>query len=859
MLRLRRSVPAAVLGLSLLALASPLAGQNTAPTPPGEYLGHPVGADFKLADWQTITGYFNHLADASPSLRVDTLGRTTEGRPFIAVTVTSPENMARLEELRRNQARLADPRKLEDGELERLLDSQPAVVLISNNIHSTEIASSQGVMDLAHALITEPELAETLRDVVVLLIPSVNPDGQLMVVEWYERTLGTPYEGSRMPWLYHPYVGHDNNRDWYMLTQVETRLLTDLLYRSWYPEVVYDAHQMGSRGARFFIPPFDDPVNPNIDPLVVRMISLFGQQISMELEAAGKAGVVNAMRFDLWWHGGLRSVPARHNMVGILSESASARLASPIFLEPDAINQPERGIHFPNPWAGGWWHLRDIIDYQIVAARSLIGLASRQRRQLISNYVELGRRAVEAGRTEPPFAYIVPADQTDPGSAVAMLEVLRRGGTEIHQAIEPFVADGTEYAAGDWVVLMAQPYRAHAKDLLERQHYPDRRLYPNGPPDTPYDAAGWTLSLQMGVEAVEVRTPLQADLRQVTDAIQPPSGQISGSGPAFILDNTTNAANLAVHRLIAGGGQVAFLTEPSDAAGRSWPAGSALLSGPGAREALSDLASSQGLTASSVSGSFTAYRLDRLQVGLYQPWTASMDEGWTRWVFDEWDLPYRTLHDAEVRAGNLGARYDVIILPDVSATSLIAGRKLGTVPAEYAGGLSETGVASIRAFVKAGGTLICLDSSSGFAIEQLDLPVRDVKPSSDEQRTGSAFYAPGSVLAVRIDPSHPLAYGMPDETSIYYSNSPVFEVDAAADGVTIVARYPEADQLLSGYAIHSEFLSGKAALVEVSSGDGRVILFGFRPQNRGQPHETFKLLFNAIYRGAASGPQRLEF
>ena len=765
--------------------------------------------------------------------------------------------MARLEEIRLNQAKLADPRKLAEGELEALLDEQPAVVVIAHNIHSTEIASSQGAMELVHTLVTDPALRGHLDDVVVLLIPSVNPDGQRMVVEWYRRTAGTPYEGSGMPWLYHHYVGHDNNRDWFMLTQVETRMVNDLLYGGWFPEVVYDVHQMGNSGARFFVPPFDEPANPNIDPLTIRMISLFGLQISADLEAAGKAGVVNGDRFDLWWHGGLRTAPARHNIVGILSEAASARLASPIFQEPGDVDRPERSIAYPNPWPGGWWRMRDIIDYQMIAARSVIGLAARQRRSLIANYVEIGKRAIEAGETEPPFAWVVPADQRDPGAAAKMLEVLRRGGVEIHRARRGFSADGIEFPAGSRVVQMAQPYRSHAKDLLERQDYPDLRAYPEGPPDPPYDAAAWTLPLQMGVRAIPVETPLEADLDLEPGPILPPAGQVSGNGPAFLLSNRTNGANLAIHRILASGGDVVLLSDSLRQGGRSWGAGTVLVAGPEAKGILEGLAASDGLSAESFRGTATGYGLSQPRIALYQSWTASMDEGWTRWVFDTWDVAYSTVHDAEIRAGDLHDRYDVLILPDLSPQDIVEGRRRGTVPTEYAGGLRQTGTAAIRDFVEDGGTLICLDSSCGFAIEELELRVKDLRPSSSERRDGDAFYAPGSILAVEIDSAHPLGYGMPPESVVYYNNSAIFQ--GAGEDVTVVARYPEAGQLLSGYALHPEFLAGKAALIEARSGSGRVILFGFRPQHRGQPHETFKLLFNALYRGGVGEPARMSF
>ena len=849
---------------SVAAAAQSPADRGTATTndvlSPEAYLGYEVGTDFRLAPWDTILGYFTQLADNSPYLQLDTLGSTTLGEAFVLATITAPRNFARIGAIQARQARLADPRRLSDDELDELLDTQPAVIYIANNLHSTEIASSQGSMELAHALITDPALTRLLDDLVILLVPSANPDGQTMVVDWYGRTMGTPYEGAALPWLYHHYAGHDNNRDWFMLNLVETRLVTDLLYWRWFPEIVYDVHQMGNRGARFFVPPFDDPVNPNLDPLLIRMISLFGIKISTDLEAASKSGVVNYRTYDLWWHGGNRSVPTRHNMVGLLSETASARYASPIFQEPGQLSdEPQLGVHYPNPWPGGWWRMRDIVDYQLIAARSVIGFAAGHRRELISNFVEVGRRSIAAGADEPPYAYVIPSQQTDPGSAARMLEILRLGGVEVHQAKSGFEVDGIQHPAGAWVVLMAQPYRAHAKDLLERQEYPDRRLYDGGPPDRPYDVSGWTLPLQMGVEAIAVRSRFEAELELLTDTIRPAPGEVHGNASAYAVDYTHNAASLAIHETMARGGEAGFLSEALEADGRSWPAGTVILKGSGLRETLVALATREGLDSYAISGAAEGFRLKDFRVGLYQSWTARMDEGWTRFVFDEWDLPYRSLHDPEIRAGGLDERYDVIIIPDMSRLQAVEGRGEGTVPAEYAGGLGAEGVDALLTFVERGGTLVCLGAASNLAIEEFELPIQNVRPDDAEQRAGTAFYAPGSVLKVNLDPDHPLAYGMPAQTGVYYSNGPIFEVAGGASGVDVVAQYSAGTQLLSGYALHSASIAGKAALVEAQLGAGRVILFGFRPQHRGQPHETFKLLFNAIYRGSVAGPERLEF
>jgi hypothetical protein len=322
-----------------------------------------------------------------------------------------------------------------------------------------------------------------------------------------------------------------------------------------------------------------------------------------------------------------------------------------------------------------------------------------------------------------------------------------------------------------------------------------------------------------------------------------------------VVQGTNNAANRAIHRVLEAGGQALLVSEPL----ADWPTGSVILSGSGTSAILEELAARDGLSGASFSGPVSGYPLKRLRVGLYQPWTASMDEGWTRWVFDQWEVPYSTLHDAEIRSGQLNQRYDVIVLPDISAGSIVEGRKPGTVPPEYAGGLGKPGTDAIRAFVKGGGTLICLDSSAGFAIDVFDLQVKDSRPSFQEQRSGEAFYAPGSLLAVSVDNQHPLGFGMPARAAVYYANGPLFEVAGRARRTTAVAVYAADDQLLSGYALNSGFLNGKSALVEVGVDQGRVILFGFRPQHRGQTHGSFKLLFNALYRSAAGAPGPVDF
>jgi len=832
-----------------LAAAAPLAAQVPRPE---TVLGFRPGADSMLASWAQITDYFGRLAAASPRVRLDTIGPTTQGRPYLLATISDPANLARRASLIAAQRRLADPRTLDSAAEARLFASQPAVILISCSIHSTEIAASQMSLELAYRLATDSALGAALRDVVVLLVPSANPDGIDIVGDWYRRTKGTPFDGSSPPWLYHPYVGHDNNRDWFMLTQPETRHLTRVLYELWFPEVVYDIHQMGGNGSRLFLPPFADPVNPNLDGTLVEAIGHVGTAMATALADAGRTGVEHQARFDLWWHGGNRSAPVRHNMIGILSEAASARIASPVQLRPSDLRQPARGVDFPLPWPGGWWRLRDIVDYELTASEALVRLASRERADFVRRFVGAGRRAVEAGRSETPRAYLIPPAQRDEGARVQLANLLLATGIEIFRARTPFTADGRTYAAGTLVIPLAQPFRAHVKDLFERQVYPERRLYPGGPLIPPYDVTGWTLPLTMAVTVDSVRNPVTADVERI-DSLAPTPGRIAGTGDVVLLANRSNAEATAVWRALAGGAAVEFAPAPFNAAGRSWPPGTLVVRG--ARATLERAAAELGFDAASVPrlaaapGAPALRRVPR--VGLYKSWNGSMDEGWTRWVLERLGVPFSSLSDSAMRGGNLRARFDVIVLPSESPGQIRSGRPAGSAPPEYTGGLGSAGVEALRAFLQAGGTVVALEQASLFAIEDLAAPATVVHGGRGPREGQAAvrFSAPGSIFEVNVDHAHPVASGMDSVAAIYFDSSPI--LDAAPGGRAIASYRRDGSPLLSGFVQGAEMLAGRAALIEAPVGAGRVILFGFSPQHRGQTNGTFKLLTNAILYGAA--------
>jgi len=839
-------------------LAAPLAAQ--VPTPES-VLGFRVGADSMLADWEQIGGYFARLAAASARVRVDTLGATTQGRPYLLVTISDSANLARRAELMAAQRRLADPRTLEPAAEGSLAASQPAVVLISCSIHSTEIAASQMAMELAWRLVSDTAEAALLRHVVVLLVPSANPDGIDIVTDWYRRTRGTPYDGSSPPWLFHPYVGHDDNRDWYMLTQPETRYLTRVLYHDWFPEVVYDIHQMGGNGARMFVPPFADPVNPNLDGMLVAGINEVGAVMAGALADSGYTGVAHQIDFDLWWHGGLRTVPARHNMIGILSEAASARIASPVALSPSAVRQPERGVNYPSPWPGGWWRLRNIVDYELATSEALVRLAAREHSAFVSRFVRLGRRAVEAGRTEQPAAYVIAPGQRDEGARAQFANLLIAGGVEIRRARAPFAAGDREYPAGSLVIPLAQPFRAHVKDLVERQVYPARYAYPGGPALPPYDVTGWTLPLQMGVEVDSIGSPVEGDLERV-DSVGVTPGHITGAGAVVLLANRSNGEATAVWRALAAGASVAIAPAPFEAGGRRWPAGTLAIRGRNARAVLDTAARALGFDGVAVP------RLDpwpaaptvthQPRLALYRSWNANMDEGWTRWVLERLGVPYATVTDSAVRAGGLASRFDVVLLPSEPPAAIRDGRHAGSAPPQYTGGLGPEGAAALRAFLEGGGTLIALGEAAAYAVGDLGVPgsVAGAARRGAQPADLSRFSAPGSIFEAEVDRGHPIASGMDSVTAVYFISTPILN---AALGDRVIAAYPrDRNPLLSGYVEGVEALQGHAALLEapVAEGRGRAILFAFRPQHRGQTNATFKLLTNAILYGAASAPAR---
>ncbi len=822
---------------------------------PRDVFGFEPGADYQLATNAQIVAYFDALAAASDRVMVERIGESVLGRPLILAYISSARNIGALDRWRENAEALVRGR-IPEAEARRRAAEGKAVVWIDGGLHATEVAGAQHSPLLAYRVAAEEteEMRRIRDDVILLLMPVMNPDGLDLVADWTERSRGTEWEGSSPPVLYQFYTGHDNNRDWYMITQPETRAVADVLYSRWFPQIVYNQHQTAPWPARIFIPPFADPVNPHIPALVVRGVNTVGDAMGKRFSEEDKPGAISRISFDMWWNGGMRTAPYFHNMVGILTETAHREVA-PRYTPPSTLPDYIRGtlpatapsVFYPDPWLGGWFRLRDAVEYMITGAMATLDIASELREDWLFNIWRMGAASVAAGEAGGPFAYVIPPDQRNPMEAAALVNVLRRGGVEVHRAVRSFRAGGERYPAGSYVVRAGQAFRPHLMDLLEKQVYPDMRLYPGGPPDTPYDISGWTLPIQMHVRTDRIDEPFPADLAAV-DVAEPWPGRVEGAGRwGWALAAASNASAVAVNRLLADGARVAIADAGLPAGDREMGRGAYVVRG--ATEARIE-ALSRELGIDFV-GLRTAPRselraMERPRIGIYKSWLANMDEGWTRWVLDEYEFPVDTLHDAEIRTGDL-SRYHAIILPSERPASILHGHAEGSRPESMTGGIGLDGMVRLREYVKAGGRLIAFDRAAQLLIDQLGLPLRDAVAGLPSE----TFFVPGTLIALDVDDDDPLGYGMLRNAAAFFVRGSAWQVRGR--DIEVVARYAGDDLVLSGWALGEERLSRTAALVRVPFGEGHLVLFGFRPQFRGQPRGTFKLLFNALHDAAARG------
>ncbi len=930
-----------------LALASGVAGVpakcQSRVTSPKEQFGFNIGDDYRLANYAQLVDYWKKLSRESPRLSLEEYGKTAEGRTMLMAIITAPENQKRLARFRDISRRLARAEGLTDQQALALAHEGRAVVWVDGGLHATEVLGAQQLLELTYQMLSMND-AETLRllsDDILLLAP-VNPDGMDLVSNWYMREPDPARRSmAGLPRLYHKYIGHDNNRDFYISNMPETEAVNRIFYYEWFPQIIYNHHQTGPAGTVLFAPPFRDPFNYNFDPLVPMGIDLVGAAMHSRFVAEGKRGATmrSGSPYSTWWNGGLRTTAYFHNMIGLLTESIGS--PTPVNIPLVLSNQLPRG-DLPAPIAPQVWHFRQSIDYSISADRAVLDVASKYREDFLFNIYRMGKNAIErgsrdswtihpriiaaaqeaaakertasgseggaaAGRPGDPRAlitpakyydllrlpsnrdprgYIIPSNQPDFLTATKFVNALIKAGITVQQAARTFQVAGKGYPAGSYVVKCAQPFRPHILDMFEPQDHPDDVPYPGGPPRPPYDSAGYTLAFQMGVKFERILDGFDGPFENINGFARAPAGKVSHGADTvgYLLSHQINDGFIALNRLLASGEDVYWLKRPLAANGKEYPPGTMFITArPSVLPMLQRMSTEIGLSFESTSSkpSGEALKLRWPRIGLWDRYGGSIPSGWVRWLLEKFEIPFEVVYPPALDTGNLSDRYDVLIFVTggIPRASREGGRRTGeegdqyrerdldvtTIPAEFRERLGRVTVSKtiprLRDFLEDGGTILAIGTSTSMA-EFAGLPITNAlverQPNNLERPLPrEKFYIPGSLLRAHVDTTDPLAYGMDEYVDVFFDNSPAFRLgpDASFKGIRSVAWYDSKKPLRSGWALGEGYLDQAVAVIDASVGKGKLFLFGPEITFRGQPHATFKFLFNGIFYGVAETVQ----
>ncbi|MFL5342821.1 MAG: M14 metallopeptidase family protein [Gemmataceae bacterium] len=887
-------------------------------TSPKQFFGFNMGDDYCLANYQQLAAYWAKLEKESDRLKVVRFGTTAEGRPQLVGIVTSPANHALLEQYRTINRQLALAESLTERDARTLSEAGKAVVWIDGGLHASESLCAQMLIETLYRFVSRDDTeTRTILDNVIILFVHANPDGQDLVADWYMREADPKKRSlAGLPRLYQKYVGHDNNRDFFASTQAETKNMNRLMYQEWFPQIVYNHHQAGPPGTVLFIPPFRDPFNYNVDPLVISGIDAVGAAMMQRFLTEGKPGatVRSGTRYSTWWNGGLRTSCYFHNMIGLLSETIGNPTPMQIPFRPD-LQLPR--ADYLAPIAPQTWHFRQSVEYSVTANMAVLDYAARHRQQLLYDIWLMGHNAIERGNRDSwtitpkmvevaksaprtpgveqfnklfrdpakrdPRGYVIPSNQPDFLTATKFVNALLDNGVTVHRGKAEFEVAGKKYPAGSYVVKCAQPFRAHVLDMFEPQDHPNDFAYPGAPPTAPYDIAGWTLAYQMAVKFDRILDGFDGPFEPVKGPLAPPPTTVFDADGAvgFFLHTRANDSFRAVNRLLAAGEEVRRLREPFTVQGHTHPAGMFFIPRRSMTlPRLEKIAAELGtrFAGSPAAPGKEAIGLKPVRVGLWDRYGGSMPSGWTRWILEQFEFPFRVVFPPELDQGGLRDKFDVLILVDgaMPGFGFPTGRRPGDtggdqpppdrdsatpaseekLPPEYRGRrgsvtLAKT-VPQLRAFLEAGGTILTIGSSTSLG-QHLGLPIaNDLSAKGADGKEAplprDKFYVPGSVLRVRVDPTQPLAWGMSDEVDVMFSSSPVFRLPEKSAGLQRVAWFEGKTPLRSGWAWGQERLDGGVAVIDAEVGRGRLVLFGPQILFRAQPHGTFKFLFNGIVR-----------
>ena len=885
-----RSIRAGLIAVILLA---PALAAQTHITSPREQFGFEIGDDYHLATYSQLTDYWAKLDRESDRMTVVSIGKTAEGRDQWMAIITSPANQAKLARYREIATRLARAEGLTDDQARALAQEGKAVVWIDGGLHATEVLGAHQLLEHVYQMVSRND-EETTRilDDVIQLVVQANPDGMEMVSGWYMRRADPlTRTQSEPPKLYHKYIGHDVNRDFYMNAMPESKNMSRVMYREWYPQIMYNHHQTGPDGAVMFAPPFRDPHNYNLDPILINSLGMVGNAMHTRFAVEGKPGVVQreSSSYQTWWNGGLRTTAYFHNQIGILTETIGSPTPIEIPLVPGRLVANGNGTFpiMPQPWK-----FRQSIDYSITANRAILDYASRYREPLLYDMYLMGKTAIRKGSQDTwtilptrvermkaeaardgkpldgkyfallrkpedrdPRGYILPADQADYLTATKFVNALTESGVEIQYATTSFTAGGKAYPAGSYVIKTAQAFRAHVLDLMEPQDYPNDIPYPGGPPKAPYDNAGYTLAMQMGVRYDRMLEGFECPCARITDPLtKPPVAASLPAARGYLISRSINDGYLAVNRLLAA--KVPVIATPTDFYAAA---------GPASTRVLKALVDERGLPVRAAARAPEGQPVAPVRVGLWDRYGGSMPSGWVRWILERFEFPTELVFAKRLDEGDLNRQFDVLVFVTGSIPPAGGGETNPLrqpdaapedLPAEYRDRVgritAETTIPKLAGFLANGGRIVAIGSATSLA-RHLKLPIENhlierspagaVRPLPREQ-----FYVPASLLEVAVDRTAQAAFGMADSAIVMFDQSPVFRIlpDGPSRGIKPVAWFASGEPLRSGWAWGQTFLEGGVAAIEARVGRGTLYLYGPEITFRSQAHGTYRFLFNGI-------------